>query len=179
MEGNFNKVIACMRELGVSLKAEHFQDRLVLQKTVYLLQKLGVKMNFEYNLYLRGPYSPSLTKSLYANKKEFDKLEPRIPLSAPEKERIQKFRRVIDLLPSELEIVSTYTFLTSESGLDEDDAIRRLKQLKPFYSEAQVAVGISKSKQLFFKPTVADLEAIRRETAAWDALSDEALKKAG
>jgi hypothetical protein len=42
--------------------------RFRIQKTVYLLQRLGYApaQRFGYNLYVRGPYSPDLTKCYYA-----------------------------------------------------------------------------------------------------------------
>ncbi|MHA1731449.1 MAG: hypothetical protein ACTSU5_05875 [Promethearchaeota archaeon] len=38
----------------------NFSNRLVLQKTIYLIQKLGFDLGYRFNWYLRGPYSPSL-----------------------------------------------------------------------------------------------------------------------
>jgi len=42
-----------------------FDSRLKLQKIVYLLQASGLSLGYGYNWYVRGPYSPSLTKTLY------------------------------------------------------------------------------------------------------------------
>ena len=40
--------------LGVSKDA--FDDRLLTQKKVFLLQELGVNLGYAYNWYVRGPY---------------------------------------------------------------------------------------------------------------------------
>jgi hypothetical protein len=42
--------------------------RFVIQKTVYLLRKLGYAsaMKYDYNIYLNGPYSPDLAEVYYA-----------------------------------------------------------------------------------------------------------------
>lgn len=39
-----------------------FGGRLAFQKTVYLLQAFGIYLGYRFNWYLRGPYSPSLTR---------------------------------------------------------------------------------------------------------------------
>lgn len=42
-----------------------FDDRLILQKVVYLLQESGLEMGYRYHWYLRGPYSTGLTDDAY------------------------------------------------------------------------------------------------------------------
>jgi len=44
---------------------ESFDQRLVLQKVVYLLQTLGVEIGYPFRWYIRGPYSPNLTADAY------------------------------------------------------------------------------------------------------------------
>lgn len=46
---------------------ETFEKRLVCQKKIYLLQGLGTDLGYNYNWYVRGPYSPSLTNYVYNN----------------------------------------------------------------------------------------------------------------
>ena len=41
---------------------ETFEGRLRLQKTVYLLQSFGIDLGYYFTWYLRGPYSPELTR---------------------------------------------------------------------------------------------------------------------
>jgi uncharacterized protein YwgA len=54
----------------------NFNDRLILQKTIYLMQKSNLFIGYHYNYYLRGPYSPALTRDTYELLNRFD----RIPL---------------------------------------------------------------------------------------------------
>lgn len=53
------------QELGIS--NETFESRLISQKKIYILQKLGTDLGYDYNWYVRGPYSPSLTNYIYNN----------------------------------------------------------------------------------------------------------------
>ncbi|KKG11627.1 hypothetical protein EO98_04650 [Methanosarcina sp. 2.H.T.1A.6] len=43
-----------------------FNTRLKFQKIVYLLQSSGLSLGYAFNWYVRGPYSPDLTQSLYS-----------------------------------------------------------------------------------------------------------------
>jgi hypothetical protein len=52
--------------LGLDFKIGSFQDRLILQKAMYLVQAAGVHLGYHYQWYLHGPYSPSLTRDEYA-----------------------------------------------------------------------------------------------------------------
>ena len=51
--------------LGLEFKIDTFEDRLILQKAVYLAQAAGVHLGYYYQWYLHGPYSPSLTRDEY------------------------------------------------------------------------------------------------------------------
>ncbi|MBI5798143.1 hypothetical protein HZA98_04545 [Candidatus Woesearchaeota archaeon] len=55
-----------------------FDNRLKLQKIIYLLQASGVNLGFVYSLYLYGPYCPELTKMAYLveNFNDAEDIEP-------------------------------------------------------------------------------------------------------
>lgn len=42
-----------------------FGGRLVLQKTIYLLQSYGLNLGYNFSWYIHGPYSPQLTKDAF------------------------------------------------------------------------------------------------------------------
>ena len=50
-------------ELPLNLKT--FDDRLILQKAVYLLQSAGIHLSYRFRWYLRGPYSPDMTAGAF------------------------------------------------------------------------------------------------------------------
>jgi hypothetical protein len=52
--------------LGLDFRISTFEDRLILQKAVYLMQAAGVHLGHYYQWYLHGPYSPSLTRDEHA-----------------------------------------------------------------------------------------------------------------
>jgi len=52
--------------LRLPLQVNTFDDRLIAQKAICLAQAAGLQLGYHFHWYLRGPYSPSLTKDLYA-----------------------------------------------------------------------------------------------------------------
>lgn len=51
---------------GMQLSVDSFDDRLILQKAVYLLQSAGIRMGYRFRWYLKGPYSPDMTADAFA-----------------------------------------------------------------------------------------------------------------
>jgi hypothetical protein len=51
--------------LDVPMTPETFTDRLLLQKATYLSQAAGIRLGYRYSWYLKGPYSPELTRDYF------------------------------------------------------------------------------------------------------------------
>ena len=169
----FEKVRACLHALGyICLSSENFEDKLVIQKIVYLFQLKGIGTNYTFNLNVRGPYSPDLTKDIYDHDQELRRLDAHETLSDDELTRVEEFRRTVELKPSQLEVAATYAYFAYEKGDDAITSTARVREMKGFYPEAQIALGISRAKQLFFKPTKADLESLKAEAAPWEIASE-------
>lgn len=49
----------------VPLSVRTFNERLILQKSVYLLQASGIHINYRFRWYIRGPYSPDMTAGAF------------------------------------------------------------------------------------------------------------------
>lgn len=69
------------RELSWTFDIDEFDDRLRMQKLVYLAGKFGFDHGYSYNMYLHGPYSPELADDYYED--EFSTVldEPRVSLA--------------------------------------------------------------------------------------------------
>lgn len=90
----FEKVKACLKELGYSsLSSENFQDKIVIQKIVYLLQLKGVGTDYQFDLYIRGPYSPELTKDIYEHNEDLKHIDSQDELSDREQCHVCPGRR--------------------------------------------------------------------------------------
>lgn len=57
----------------IPLNVDSFDQRLILQKAVYLLQTAGIHIGYRFRWYLRGPYSPEMTAGVFGiiNEGEF------------------------------------------------------------------------------------------------------------
>lgn len=71
------QILGVDRQVLVSETEAGFRQRLRLQKAAYLLSRMGVKpfSEFEFNIYLRGPYSPDLAKAYYSGADEYEEPE--------------------------------------------------------------------------------------------------------
>lgn len=171
--GNLAKLQACFEHLGVSVHTAIFDEKLVAQKLTDILQDMGIKLGYEgsFQYHVRGMYSRALTDDLYhATDSSTLVVAKPARLSQPDLEKLDRFKGIIDPRPSLLEVVSTYRHFRKQ-GSSQDDSVRLVKEKKPFLTERDVAIGVSKAKQLFpeFTPEVlADLE---QDMAPWDSLA--------
>lgn len=170
--GNLGKVLACLKELKFKPNVDNFQDKLVIQKTVCLLELSGINLDYPFSLYVRGPYSPTLTSELYTNKPAVNTLRSKEVLNEKEKQQLKNIHELSNSLdPTLLEIMSTYLFLIKCMEKEERQAIIDLKKLKSFFSEGKIAVGISRAKQLAFNPTEKEIERMKAEFREWEEAS--------
>lgn len=173
---NRKKVIAFYKELGFSPDMSQFDDRLIAQKLVCLLELKGIDLGYSCSLYVRGPYSPGLTKDLFAHTREFENLTTGTRLNTAEKAIAADLGRIFGLKPVPLEVGATYGFYTLRYQSSPLEALRQVKELKPFYSEAQIALGVSKAKEFLYTPTPKDLEELKKETGIWQRASLKSLE---
>jgi len=61
-----------MDSLALPFKTDGFENRLILQKAIYLAQAAGVNLGYYYHWYLYGPYCPALTRDAYTIANELD-----------------------------------------------------------------------------------------------------------
>jgi hypothetical protein len=91
-----------------------FNSRLVLQKTVYLMEQFGLNIGYSFSWYLRGPYSPNLTRDTYELLKSYSEVSP-VKFVNPDKEKrfceFLNFIRPISDNHSYLERVAVVHFL--------------------------------------------------------------------
>jgi len=74
-----------------SLFQSDFNARLILQKTVYLLEQFGLNIGYDFSWYLRGPYSPSLTRDVYALVKSYPEVQAVKFAASSEEKRFCEF----------------------------------------------------------------------------------------
>ncbi len=95
----------------------NIEDRKKLQKFVYLLQALGCRLHYHYNLYIHGPYSPELTREAYnlnlIQNPIREILSRRVKVDDLELGKIRKLKELVKGLDrsEDLEILATIHYL--------------------------------------------------------------------
>lgn len=144
--------------LGVD--KETFDDCLLSQKKVFLLQSLGVDIGYSYNWYIRGPYSPDLTSYIFANLdilKEQNLSEYK--LSEDVKKKIDTVNGLSAKKPNSLSDPSWYELLASVFYIHKmwkksvDEVFSSLSKYKPQYTKEQCSLALSVLKESNMVPS--------------------------
>jgi len=64
-EGARNLIAAVAKAMSRKPNVNNFEDRLLMQKGCFVLNKMGVYPKYRFDLYIRGPYSSDLTRDYY------------------------------------------------------------------------------------------------------------------
>lgn len=108
---------------GKTFDLSNFDDRLIFQKTIYLLQSFGINLGYPFSWYLRGPYSPPLTIDGFELFNIFNNPEKmstyNIKLEGPISDRFEDFKTFLHATgcdPYFLEILASIVFISKEYG---------------------------------------------------------------
>jgi len=147
---NRGKLVACLKALGIEPSIETLSERKKMQKIIYLLERFGVGLGFSssFGWYVYGPYSPSLTQTLFEIKQTPPKAiaQP----SKADKERITHLKEFLgkDITSADkIELIASLDFMMSigkKQGVSDDDIIKAFKQRKPFYTDDEIAAAWAK-----------------------------------
>ena len=65
MDRTLTNLSRVLSELEVGRSINTLDERVTVQKAVYLAQVIGVNLGYQYSWYIMGPYSPDLAKDYY------------------------------------------------------------------------------------------------------------------
>lgn len=85
---------AILKRIG-NFDVSTFEGRLVLQKTVYLLQSFGLYFGYKFSWYVHGPYSPELTKEAFKLAPVYKMVPPAKFAKSQTEERFHVFSKFI------------------------------------------------------------------------------------
>ena len=172
MPSNLDKVIAGLKFLGLSPKIREYRDRFFIQKTAFLAKASGMEITYDFTVYVAGPYSRELTCDYYANSSRIESLQTDYELTQSDIQILEKMRACRDVFENMglMEATSTVVYLKKQNpDLTDDDLFVRLKWLKPHLTDGDRTIGITKAKELLFKPEYLTKE-IAKEMDQWDKL---------
>lgn len=125
---------------ALRINKETFDERLVSQKKVFLLQEMGVDIGYSYNWYVRGPYSPDLATYIFSNldvlkEQDFSKYH----LTESVQKNIDAVNNLGAKKPDSLSLPSWYELLASvvyiHKKWNKTDVFNCLIQYKPQYTQ--------------------------------------------
>lgn len=152
----------CGDALNVSLDMDTFDNRLVLQKSIYLMQVFGVDLGFRFGWHLRGPYCSDLTKTAFELKENPESADPEgITLPASVIERIERFKH--------------WAASSKPGNLPEIDWLELLASMH--YIRHVAYVRKSKTKEIVCQELISRKPWYQQEQidSAWNALNDQGL----
>lgn len=131
-----------IKELALSFNKEdlktNFDNRLIYQKMIYLLQSSGVSLGYGFTWYVRGPYSTGLTQALFDIDDETFKDAQNLEFVNND-EILRRIHKVRDNLekynndPTYLEVLGSLVFIIKSSGknMSDEELKKVLLQKKP------------------------------------------------
>lgn len=164
-----NEIINYQYPAGVTDKAAEYQHpgKKALQKLIYLMERNGVDLGFNYSIHYYGPYSSVLDDAIRALQIQDiveikqDNMSQRIylrqngdnsftELSEEEKRKLEEVLHVFGCKkPAELELITTTDFVARElcqssEGCEDDEIVKGVKKIKGdkfTYSEILQAIS--------------------------------------
>jgi hypothetical protein len=139
MDKGIALVLRTLEGLDVPPDIGTVAQRKHIQKAVYIAQAAGVPLGYEFNWYVKGPYSPELTRVYYRDEFAAAAVHQERPqLRADLRQRLENVREVLvagkpaGLSPDDwMELVASWHFLRSRRRLPEDQATAVLAEQKP------------------------------------------------
>ena len=144
----YNKTIICvlnrqtidlgfiMRHFNVDFSMDTFNERLRLQKFIYLLQMFGIYLGYDFSWYIRGPYCSTLSAHGFALRGIYNKIpQDKVRFENPVVQK--KFKRFQDFIKDRIDDVefleiaaSLHNLNTTEESKD-SDLVHTLVNRKP------------------------------------------------
>lgn len=142
---------------NLNIKSKNsLDDRVIIQKKIYLLQEKQVDLGYAYNWYLKGPYSSALTSYVYDNLDTLNSMEYKTAtLNNVVVEKIQKVNEFNEFKPENLSEADWYELLASMVYIygnhnawsiknEKEDIINTLMTEKPKYLRKDCEFAFSK-----------------------------------
>lgn len=127
-----------------------FDGRLRAQKLAFLIQEIGGEDGFAYHWHVRGPYSPALTRVLFAGDEREEEPAASLALSESEQRLADRIRSLVGEgidNPLKLELYASVWYLTPARKLSDEDRksiVDTMLHTKPHFDEPQVRTTLSK-----------------------------------
>ncbi|MHA1729401.1 MAG: hypothetical protein ACTSWY_11800 [Promethearchaeota archaeon] len=175
MNKNIKKVIAILKHLGIRPDINVYQWRFFIQKITQISKSLGISLNYDFSIYLAGPYSRILTKDYYLYSDSVNHLLTDYTLTQEEviiSDNIKENLLNEPIKKLFLEAVSTIVYLKKNSPeLTDDQIFKTVKSIKAYLNDSTIVIALNKTKELLFQSEFLTPE-IQQEIDEWDSIDD-------
>jgi hypothetical protein len=149
MQERENQVIRFLNAF-TEVSLENFEDRLRLQKLIYLAREIGFECGFAFSWYVHGPYSPSLTRVLFTADEMGELSLDDAKLTKREESIVSNLKQLLgDKINDarQLELFASVWYVLPEGDLSsgsKSQIIGFLKKEKPRFQRAEFEDAIKK-----------------------------------
>lgn len=145
--GESEAILRVVRNI-TPIKMSEFDDRMYMQKLSYLVQELGISNAHNFSWYVRGPYSPAMTKQLFHHLERgtYDEVPLMNATEATAHDRIRELLGDGIDEPHALELFASLWYLmpgAEISNSQQDDIIRIMCREKPHFPRDQISRALS------------------------------------
>jgi uncharacterized protein YwgA len=132
--------VKALESIGFNFNVRLFNNRLKLQKYVFLAKQYGIDLGYNFNLYVRGPYSPMLAEDYYRLSEEIEPIRVGLP---------EDFIKLIKNKSERwLELASTVVMVKNRyPSIDDEKIIKIVLGNKPFTNEEELKEIICKLRK--------------------------------
>ncbi len=129
------------------LDMNSFDDRVKLQKLIFLLRSEGIEFDYHFNWYIRGPYSPRLAEDGFSLEKHLRRSNLHYEATKKELDVLKKIKKAHHLIDdsNSAELVASYLFLEPHY---KDKTAEELNLRKPRFDMQQIKKTMTSWKQL-------------------------------
>lgn len=146
MEGGKRLSWFCRKILNRDVDLNSFNDKLTIQKSVYLARKFGLSFNYDFGWHVKGVYSSDLTVELYSmrdNQSNYSPSQREVEFI----EKLQSIERISKDFTSSLELFSTVVYAKKDRGMEKDEEIINfVKRVKPWFTKGEIKKSLQLSR---------------------------------
>jgi uncharacterized protein YwgA len=139
-----NYVYTVLKRANPNFKLTSSMDvKLLFHKYVFIIQKMGIDIDYTFNQYLKGAFSPFLHLDYLHC---YDKVNGDYKLTEKDIEIIEKMKKVIELTPDQLEIL---TFILMQNWLCDNDVLINTRFYKDNFGLIDTEKAIKVGREIF------------------------------
>jgi len=136
-----------LRELNC-FNIDSLENRIIVQKKIFLTEKMGLNLGYAFSWYIHGPYCPQLTEVVYECHSMGLECFARYSLTDIARNVVTKVNELDELSDKMemdryqwLELLSSLVFWREDQ--EKQEAINDVKMYKPQFTEEQIQKAVS------------------------------------